>query len=120
MYLSRSAKICPLIGTGTSVQVDGLEADDGSLIVLLVLAVSWQSRISWKEETGSALVTWLPVLSVTDFSRDLIFLTDGELLSSKVKHETALLLVVGKPRPASAFGRSLTNHIPVLVPARQR
>lgn len=96
-----------------------MEADDGGLIVLPVLAVSWQSRISWKEETGSALVVWLPVLFVTDFSCDLIFLTDGELLSSKVKHEAALLLVVGKPRPARALGRSLTNHIPVPVPARQ-
>lgn len=105
--------------TCTSVQVDGLEADDGGLIVLPVLAVSWQNRISWKEETGSALVARLPVLFVTDFSRDLIFLTDGELLSSKVKQEVALLHVVGKPRPANAFRRSLTNHVPVLVPARQ-
>lgn len=105
--------------TGTSVQVDGLEADDGGLIVLPVLAVSWQSRISWKEETGSALVAWLRVLFVTDFSRDLIFLTDGELLSSKVKQEVALLHVVSKPRPANAFRCSLTNHVPVLVPARQ-
>ena len=32
--------------SGTRVQVDGLEADDGELVVLLVLAVSWQRRIS--------------------------------------------------------------------------
>lgn len=37
---------------GTCVQVDGLEADDGGLVVLLVLAVSWQCSISWREQTN--------------------------------------------------------------------
>lgn len=102
----------------TCVQEDGLEVDDGGLVVLPVLAVRRKLCISWintekKLSTGSerCLTTWQSVRGM--------LLTDVKLLSSKVEHEALLLLVVAESRTTDAIGFSLSRHIPVLVPAHQ-
>ncbi len=86
--ISRCFQVFP----GTCVQVDGLEADDGGLVVLLVLAVRRQSRISWvRENSRHDEEHEAEVLSSLTDSQ---FLTDRELLSSEVEHEAPLLFVV--------------------------